>query len=148
MTAIAEATPRWIDAILRWNWTVVLARLALASPYLIGGLDKAIDFPAAVAEQAHFGLQPAWAWAIMTIVVELGGSLLLIGGRLVWLAAGGLGVLTGIAALVANNFWTMQGPERFAATHAFFEHLALVGGLALAAALVVQRKGSAERPRG
>jgi uncharacterized membrane protein YphA (DoxX/SURF4 family) len=146
MTAIAEATPRWIDTVLRWNWTVVLARLAIALPYLIGGLDKATDFPAAVAEQAHFGLQPAWLWAIVTIVVELCGSLLLIGGRLVWLAAGGLGVLTGVAALVANNFWTMQGPERFAATNAFFEHLALVGGLALAAALAARCKRGAERP--
>ena len=145
MAAIAEATPRWIDAILRWNWTVVLARLALASPYLIGGLDKATDFPAAVAEQAHFGLQPAWAWAVVTIVVELGGSLLLIGGRLVWLAAGGLGVLTAVAALVANNFWALQGAERLAATNAFLEHMALVGGLALAAAFAARRKGSAER---
>jgi uncharacterized membrane protein YphA (DoxX/SURF4 family) len=145
MAAIAEYTPPWIGAVLRWGWTLVLARLTIASPYLIGGLDKAIDFPAAVAEQAHFGLQPAWLWAIMTIVVELGGSLLLIGGRLVWLAAGGLGVLTGVAALVANNFWAMQGPERFAATNAFFEHLGLVGGLALAAAIAAYRKGNAER---
>src|ERR1700759_368199 len=95
MTAIAESAPRWVVTVLRWDWTLVLARLAIASSYLIGGLDKAIDFPAAVAEQAHFGLQPAWLWASVTILVELGGSLLLVWGRLVWLAAGGLGVLTG-----------------------------------------------------
>jgi uncharacterized membrane protein YphA (DoxX/SURF4 family) len=147
VTAIAEYAPLWVGAVLRWGWTLVLARIAIASSYLIGGLDKAIDFPAAVAEQAHFGLQPALLWAIVTIVVELGGSLLLISGRVVWLAAGGLGALTGVAALVANNFWAMQGPERFAATNAFLEHLGLVGGLALAAAITAQRKGSAERPR-
>jgi uncharacterized membrane protein YphA (DoxX/SURF4 family) len=72
----------------------------------------------------------------------------LIWGRLVWLAAGGLGALTGVAALVANNFWTMQGTERFAATNAFFEHLGLIGGLALAAAIAAHRKGDAERPKG
>jgi hypothetical protein len=64
------------------------------------------------------------------------------------LAAGGLGGLTAVAALVANNFWAMQGPERFAATNASFEHLGLVGGLALAAAITAQRKGNAEHPRG
>jgi uncharacterized membrane protein YphA (DoxX/SURF4 family) len=147
MTALAEYTPSWVGAVLRWGWTLVLARIAIGSSYLIGGLDKAIDFPAAVAEQAHFGLQPAWLWALATIAVELGGSLLLISGRLVWLAVGGLGVLTAVAALVANNFWAMQGPERFAATNAFFEHLGLVGGLALVAAVTAQRNRNAERPR-
>jgi uncharacterized membrane protein YphA (DoxX/SURF4 family) len=146
MAAIADTTPPWVGAVLRWGWTMVLARVAIASPYLIGGLHKATDFSTAIAEHAHFGLQPAWLWAIVTIVVELAGSVLLISGRLVWLAAGGLGVLTGVAALVANNFWTMQGSERFAAVNAFYEHLGLVGGLALAAAIAARRKAGADRP--
>ncbi len=133
MTETAGLTPRWVDAVLEWRATWFLARLALSSAYLIGGVDKAIDFPGAVAEQAHFGLEPAWAWAIATIVVELGGSLLLIWGRLVWLAAGALGVLTAIAMLVANNFWIMEGQARFLAMNSFFEHLGLIAGLALAA---------------
>jgi uncharacterized membrane protein YphA (DoxX/SURF4 family) len=133
MAAIAEYTPPWVGAILGWRATWFLARLALSSAYLVGGLDKAIDFPAAVVEQAHFGLQPAWAWAIVTIIVELGGSLLLIWGRLVWLAAGALGVLTATAMLVANNFWAMEGQARFTAMNAFFEHLGLIAAFALAA---------------
>jgi len=133
MAAIAEYTPPWVGAILGWRATWFLARLALSSAYVIGGVNKAIDFPGAVAEQAHFGLEPAWAWAIATIVVELGGSLLLIWGRLVWLAAGALGVLTAIAMLVANNFWAMEGQARFLAMNSFFEHLGLIAGLALAA---------------
>jgi uncharacterized membrane protein YphA (DoxX/SURF4 family) len=133
MAAIAEYTPPWVGAILGWRATWFLARLALSSAYLIGGVNKAIDFPGAVAEQAHFGLEPAWAWAIVTIVVELGGSLLLIWGRLVWLAAGALGVLTATAMLVANNFWAMEGPARFMAMNTFFEHLGLIAGFALAA---------------
>jgi uncharacterized membrane protein YphA (DoxX/SURF4 family) len=133
MAAIAAYTPPWVGAILGWRATWFLARLALSSAYLIGGVNKAIDFPGAVAEQAHFGLEPAWAWAIVTIVVELGGSLLLIWGRLVWLAAGALGVLTATAMLVANNFWAMEGPARFMAMNTFFEHLGLIAGFALAA---------------
>jgi uncharacterized membrane protein YphA (DoxX/SURF4 family) len=133
MAETAALTPRWVDAILEWRPTWFLARLALSSAYLIGGVNKAIDFPAAVAEQAHFGLEPAWAWAIVTIVVELGGSLLLIWGRLVWLAAGALGVLTAIAMFVANNFWAMEGQARFMAMNSFFEHLGLIAAFALAA---------------
>jgi uncharacterized membrane protein YphA (DoxX/SURF4 family) len=145
MLAIAEYAPPWVGAILGWRATWFLARLALSSAYVVGGVDKAIDFPAAVAEQAHFGLQPAWAWAIVTIVVELGGSLLLISGRLVWLAAGALGVLTAIAMVVANNFWAMEGQARFMAMNAFFEHLGLIAAFALAA-MVAANTGRREDP--
>jgi uncharacterized membrane protein YphA (DoxX/SURF4 family) len=126
-------TPRWIEAILRWPVTAFVARAALASAYLIGGIAKLSDFPAAVAEQAHFGLQPAPVWAVLAIAVEIGGALLLIAGRLLWLAAGALSVLTAIAMLVANDFWAHQGHNRFTALNAFFEHLGLIGGFALAA---------------
>jgi uncharacterized membrane protein YphA (DoxX/SURF4 family) len=145
MAAIAEYRPPWVGAILGWRATWFLARLALSSAYVIGGVDKAIDFPGAVAEQAHFGLQPAWAWAIVTIIVELGGSLLLIWGRLVWPAAGALGVLTAIAMLVANNFWAMEGQTRFMAMNSFFEHLGLIAAFALAA-MVAANTGRREAP--
>jgi len=145
MAETAGLTPRWVDAILEWRATWFLARLTLSSAYLIGGVDKAIDFPAAVAEQAHFGLEPAWAWAMVTIIVELGGSLLLIWGRLVWLAAGALGVLTATAMLVANNFWAMEGQARFMAMNSFFEHLGLIAAFALAAMLAANT-GRREAP--
>jgi uncharacterized membrane protein YphA (DoxX/SURF4 family) len=124
-------TPRWIELVLSWPWLLPVARVALTSAFLIGGIQKLIDFPGAVAEQAHFGLQPAWLWATAAIIVELGGSALVIFGRWVWLGAGGLGVLTAVAMLTANNFWTMTGHERFAALNAFFEHLGLIAGFLL-----------------
>jgi len=131
-------TPRWIEAILSWRWLVPLARLALASAFLIGGIQKLVDFSAAVAEQAHFGLQPAWLWATAAIIVELAGSLMVIFGRWVWLGAGGLGVLTAVAMLTANNFWAMTGHERFMAWNAFFEHLGLIAGFLLVSLMSVR----------
>src|ERR1700759_5072885 len=124
-------TPRWIRPVLSWPWVLPISRVALVSAFLIGGIAKLIDFPAAVAEQAHFGLQPAWLWAAAAIVVELGGSGLVIFGRWVWLGAGGLGVLTAVAMLAANDFWAKIGQDRFIATNAFFEHFGLVAGLVL-----------------
>jgi uncharacterized membrane protein YphA (DoxX/SURF4 family) len=131
-------TPRWIEAILSWRWLVPLARLALASAFLIGGIQKLVDFSAAVAEQAHFGLQPAWLWATAAIIVELAGSLMVIFGRWVWLGAGGLGVLTAVAMLTANNFWAMTGHDRFIALNAFFEHLGLIAGFFLVSVMAVR----------
>ncbi len=101
------------------------------SAYVIGGFAKLLDFAGAVAEQEHFGLHPGWLWAAAAIVIELGGSLLVVINRLVWLGAGALGVLTFVAMLTANAFWTMSGHERFMATNAFFEHLGLIAGLVI-----------------
>ncbi|MGY8709743.1 DoxX family protein [Bradyrhizobium sp. 18BD] len=122
-------SPNWVSAILRWPLLWHAARLALVSAYILGGFTKLLDFAGAAAEQDHFGLHPGWLWAVAAIAVELGGSLLVVMNRLVWLGAGGLGVLTFVAMLTANAFWTMGGLARFMATNAFFEHLGLVAGL-------------------
>jgi uncharacterized membrane protein YphA (DoxX/SURF4 family) len=131
-------TPRWIGAILSWPGLLPVARVALTSAYLIGGVQKLVDFPGAVAEQAHFGLQPAWLWAMAAIIVELAGSLLVIFGRWVWLGAGALGVLTAVAMLTANNFWAMTGHDRFIALNAFFEHLGLIAGFVMVSVMTVR----------
>ena len=131
---IAQAdTPRWVGAILSWSLLWPLARLALVSAYLIGGFNKLFDFAGAIAEQEHFGLHPGGLWASLAILVELGGSLLVVAGRWVWLGAGGLGVLTAIAMLTANKFWVLDGHDHFLALNAFFEHLGLIAGLVFVA---------------
>jgi len=131
-----DRAPAFVDAILGWRWTGFVARLLLVGAYLLGGIVKATDWSAAVAEQAHFGMSPPALWAALTIAVEIVGPLLILSGRLVWLGAGMLGIFTVLAALAANAFWAMPpGSERFMATNAFFEHLGLVGGFIFAAML-------------
>lgn len=125
--------PRWVDAILDWRWTWLIARAGLTSAYFIGGFTKLFDFTDAVAEQQHYGLNPGWLWASLTIFVELVGPGLIISGRFVWLGAGMLGVFTALAAVLANNFWALEGAARFAATNAFFEHIGLIAGFVMAA---------------
>lgn len=141
MTMKLDRDPRFVDAILDWPPTWFLARLLLVGAYLLGGGVKLTDWPAAVAEQAHFGMTPPAFWAALTIAIELIGPLLILSGRLVWLGAGMLGVFTLLAAFTANAFWVMPaGPGRFAATNAFFEHIGLIGGFVLAALVAEQAK--------
>ena len=124
---------------LEWPGTWIVARMGLISAYLVGGVTKLLDFQGAVTEQAHFGLHPPQVWAILAIVVELGGSLLIFFNRLAWLAAGALVVLTAIATLVAENFWSMQGHARFVAMNALLEHIGLIAGFAMAAMIADHR---------
>ena len=142
MRSATAADPRWVDAILEWRVTSLLSRIALTSAFWIGGLTKLLDFPSAVAEQAHFGLQPPALFAILTIFVELVGSALVISGRRVWLGAGALGVFTALAMLLAQRFWDMAGDARFQTMNSFFEHLGLIAGLVLAARLGERRRNA------
>lgn len=136
VTVAARNPPAIVEAILDARPPRFLAKLALVSAYVLGGVVKAADFPAAVAEQAHFGLDPPALFAVLSIVVELLGSALVMTRRWVWLGAGILGVFTALAAITANAFWAMPaGRDRFMATNAFFEHLGLIGGFVLVAML-------------
>lgn len=110
-----------------------IALLLLCAAYLQGGINKAIDFPAAMAEMNHFGLAPAAPLAIAVIVLELGASALILTGFLRWAGALLLAGFTLSATFVALRFWEMAPPERFMAANAFFEHLGLVGGFVLVA---------------
>jgi uncharacterized membrane protein YphA (DoxX/SURF4 family) len=115
---------------LKVQW---LALLALCAAYLQGGLDKAFDFTVAIAEMQHFGLPNAALLAALTIVVEIGASLLILTGIYRWAGALVLAGFTLFATFVANRFWEMVPPERFMAANAFFEHIGLIGGFILVA---------------
>jgi uncharacterized membrane protein YphA (DoxX/SURF4 family) len=113
---------------IRW-----LALLALCAAYLQGGLNKAFDFTGATAEMQHFGLPHAALLAALTIVVEIGSSLLILTGICRWAGALVLAGFTLFATLTANRFWDMVPPERFMAANTFFEHIGLIGGFILVA---------------
>ncbi|NIF54436.1 DoxX family protein [Burkholderia sp. Ax-1724] len=134
-----RGNPTWVRALLEPPWIGLLVRMALVSAWLIGGVDKALHFDSAIAEQAHFGLHPPALYAALAVVVEIAGSLCVIFRRYTWLGAGGLGMLTAVAMLVANDFWNQTGAARFTAFNSFFEHF----GLIAACVLVVMSGGSA-----
>jgi uncharacterized membrane protein YphA (DoxX/SURF4 family) len=133
MRARQQREPYWVYAILDWQWTLPTARMALTSAYVLGGLTKLFDFPAAVVEMTRFGLSPGWLWVSLSIFVELGCSALVMSGYLIWLGAGGLGVLTAVAMLVANNFWAQPPAAQLRVANTFFEHVGLIAGLVLVA---------------
>ena len=143
----AKSEPNWVRAVLDWPGTWLLARLGLVSAYLVGGMTKLLDFPGAIAEQAHFGLNPPQVWAVLAIVVELAGSVLILCNRLVWLAAGALGVLTLIATIVAEDFWNLQGHARFVAWNSFLERFGLIAAFVLAAMMTSMRSSTSSPSR-
>ena len=130
--------PVIVSAILNQPITLFLARLLLVGAYLIGGFTNLMDWPTAVAEQAHFGIPLPAIAAALTIFIELAGSTMGLTNRLAWLGAAMLGTFTVLAAFIANPFWMLHGQEQFAASNAFFEHIGLAGAFLLAAILAAR----------
>lgn len=119
----------------------LVGRILLTLPFWTSGIAKLLDLDGAVAEAAHFGLEPVWLTVIATLVVQLGGSAAVITGRFAWLGAGALGVFTAAATLIAHPFWEIADPmARFHERNTFLEHAGLIGGLVLAAVLTHKRR--------
>jgi uncharacterized membrane protein YphA (DoxX/SURF4 family) len=135
----APTPPGLVRAALASPALGLAARLALASPFLLSGLAKLLDFAGATAEAAGLGLSPPALVAAAVIAAQLGGTALFLTRRWCWLGAGVLAGFTVVATLVAHAFWTFDGSERGRHTAVFFEHLALVGGFAAAAVMVHAR---------
>lgn len=129
-------TPAPIARLLGDNRFAVFAAALLTLPYWTSGIAKLLDLPGALGEARHFGLEPATLIVAATILVQTGGSLLIILGRRAWLGAGALGVFTAAATLIAHPFWQVADPmARFHERNTFLEHAGLIGGLMLAAIL-------------
>jgi transmembrane protein len=100
------------------------------------GITKATHFSATLGEMAHFNLEPAWLFAIGTIALQLGGSLLVVfGGRYAWLGAGALALFTLATIPLAHPFWTLSPEAAFGERLIAEEHISVVGGLIVVALL-------------
>ncbi|MGO4671357.1 DoxX family protein [Bosea sp. 2YAB26] len=126
-----------VERLLGQPWLVVLARVAVALPFMLSGIAKLFDFAGATAEvRGLTGLEPAAFFATLVILTQLGGSALLIaGGRYAWIGAAALAGFTILATLYAHAFWLKPAGERFLHQNIFFEHVSIAGGLALLAVL-------------
>jgi transmembrane protein len=134
---ILEPLDRIIRLFLQAPATAVATRVVLCLPFWWSGLNKLFDFSSGTAEMASLGLEPAGLFNALTILVQLGGSLLVILNLWTWLGAGALGVFTALATVLAHQFWTLDGLERARELNTFLEHLAIIAGFVLVAILGV-----------
>ena len=128
-------TPEFVRAILEWPWAWPVARCALVVIFLASGLSKVANFSDGVAEMAQAGMPAPAVMALLSIFVELTGSVLVLTNRWVWLGAGMLGVFTAAGAVTAHAFWKVSGAARKDAIAVFLMHFGLIAALVLDALL-------------
>jgi len=108
-------------------------RLVLASLFILGGLNKVMNYTATQAGMSDVGLAPALL--PLVIALELGGGLAVALGR--WfaaLAAVALAVFTLATNLYFHDFWNMSGDVAQLELSLFFKNVSIAGGLLYVAA--------------
>ena len=130
-----------LNTLLQSRVYYTLATALLTYIFWWSGLNKIFDFSGAMAEMEHFGLHPAALFAAATIALQVLGSLAIISAsRWAWLGAGALAVFTLSTIPLAHRFWEMEGMVAFLEKALVQEHISLIGGLAVAAALASMRR--------
>ncbi|MEV5020820.1 DoxX family protein [Sphingobium sp. LMA1-1-1.1] len=127
--------PIAIHRILTSRWFNFLARTVLTFVFWSAGLAGIFDFSGKVIEMEMVGLEPAALFALAVTIVQIGGSTLIIIDRFAWLGAGALGVFLALTIPIAHPFWQMSEPNRTFEFYVVLEHISLIGGLMIAAAL-------------
>ncbi|SDR58382.1 transmembrane protein [Rhizobiales bacterium GAS113] len=122
------ATPAIVAHVLDNPATLLLTRICMTLPFWVGGLVKLLDWQGGVVEMGKTGLRPAWAFNLAVVIVELGGSALVIADRVTWLGAGALGCFTFLSTFIAHRFWELTGEARATELNSFLEHATICAG--------------------
>lgn len=114
--------------------TASVARVLIALIFAYFGYLKLVGFHGAVGYFTKWGFPLPEVSAVLSIIFELGGGLLLILGWKTRWVAWALVLYTVIATAVAHRFWGYP-PEQAANQMAhFFKNVSLIGGLMMLAA--------------
>lgn len=118
-----------IDAFLKNGWTWLAARIFLSVVFFSSGLAKLLDFQGGMSEMQQAGLEPEWLFNLATIVTLLGGSVLLLIDKAVWLAAGILSGFLLLSIIIVHHFWSLPQAQMMPSLYVALEHLSVIGGL-------------------
>jgi len=107
-----------------------LGRCALASLFLLGGVNKIMNFEAVTVRMEAVGLMPSSILLRIVIALELGAGLLIAAaGPAYRIAALILAGFTLATNFFFHDFWTMDGNVRELELSLFFKNIAIAGAL-------------------
>jgi putative oxidoreductase len=122
---------------------LAVGRILLSVIFLVSGVFKLTAFAGVAAMMASKGIPLAKAALVLTLLIEIGGGLLLLTGFQARIAAIVMALFLVPVTLTFHNFWAYQGAEQQEQMANFMKNLAIVGGL-----LVVAATSRAARPAG
>ncbi len=111
-----------------------IARILLASLFLISGVGKILGFNGVVGYFGSKGLPMPQIVAMAVIALELVAGLAILFNRFVAPAAIALALFCAASGLIGHNFWAAAPAQYQAEFNSFLKNVALTGGFLLLAA--------------
>jgi putative oxidoreductase len=110
---------------------LLVARILLAALFLRFGWSKLSNYSGTVAYMSHDGLPLPWLAALIAIMMEFFGSILIILGVLTRPLALLFALYTLATAFIGHPFWGMEGGARMGAMINFYKNVSIIGGFLL-----------------
>ena len=107
----------------------LLGRILLALIFITSGFGKITGFEGTVGYIASKGLPLSQLGAIIAIIVEVGGSILLVIGYKARWAALALAIFTLAAAIFFHNYWAVEAAEKMGQQINFWKNISMAGGM-------------------
>ena len=111
-----------------------LGRILLGLIFVIAGFEKITGFEGTVGYMTAYNVPMAQVLAVLTIVVELGGGILLIIGWKARWAALALFVFILIITPIFHAYWSVPDDQKQLQMFMFLKNLAIMGGMLYVAA--------------
>lgn len=106
----------------------LVGRILLAAIFITSGFGKVTGFEGTVGYIASKGLPLPKIGAIVAILVELGGGVLLaVGFKARW-AALALAIFTLAAGILFHNYWAVEAAQKMGQEINFWKNIAITGG--------------------
>jgi len=107
----------------------VVGRCLVALIFLLSGLGKIFNFSGTAGYMAAKGIPLTEIVLVVTILIEVGGSAMLILGWKARLAAVALFLWMIPVTLTFHNFWAMAGQEQMINQIMFLKNLSIMGAM-------------------
>lgn len=117
------------------SWLILIARLCLATVFVVSGVHKGVWYRKAVEEFSNAGVPVIGFFLPLTIALHILAPIGLMTGIYDRAAASVLALFTIVATVKVHCFWRMRGQERLERSRIALANLAIVGGLIILAAV-------------
>jgi putative oxidoreductase len=114
---------------------LLAGRVLLALVFVVVGWGHLTNYGGAVGYFTKWAFPMPEVAAVLAILFELGGGILLIIGWKTRWAALALALYTLVALAVAHRYWTYEAAQIFNQFSHFYKNLAIVGGMLAIAAV-------------
>src|SRR5262245_58909730 len=111
------------------NAAALVGRILPALIFITSGFGKITGFEGTVGYIASKGLPLPQLGAIIAIIVELGGGILLVIGYKARWAALALAIFTLATAIFFHNYWAVEAAEKLAQNINFWKNISMAGGM-------------------